>query len=209
MRPHLLTVSGKLRTGFIHKQRQRGVVLMIALIVLVAMTLAGIALVRSVDTSNIIAGNLAFQQAATQAGDTGTEAAVTWLAANTGGTTLQADNFANGYAAARSDPAAGQTWDAFWTNVLVPAGQVVTLPQDTTTGNTVAYTIQRLCNAVGDPVAVGVDCAVSQTAATTSGSSKGTGFVALQYSNLVYYRITSRVTGPRNSSSFIQAIIAL
>ena len=191
------------------RRRQRGVVLMIALIVLVAMTLAGIALVRSVDTTNIIAGNLAFQQAATHAGDTGTETAVTWLQANNAGNTLQANIFASGYAAARTDPAAGQSWDAFWSNVLVPAGQVVTLPQDATTGNTVAYTIQRLCNALGDPAVPGVDCAVSQSATTSAGSSKGAGVIALQYSAQVYYRITSRIAGPRNTVSYVQTIVAM
>jgi len=191
------------------KSRQRGVVLMIALIVLVAMTLAGIALVRSVDTSNIIAGNLAFQQAATHSGDTGTETAVAWLQANNAGVTLQANIFVNGYAAARTDPAAGQSWDAFWTNVLVPAGQVVTLAADASTGNTVSYTIQRLCNAIGDPAVPGVDCAVSQTAASTSGSSKGSGFVSLLYNAQVYYRITSRIVGPRNTVSYVQTIVSM
>ena len=42
------------------RRKQSGVVLFISLIILVAMSLAGIALIRSVDTSNLIAGNLAF-----------------------------------------------------------------------------------------------------------------------------------------------------
>jgi Tfp pilus assembly protein PilX len=42
--------------------RQRGVVLFIALIVMVAMSLAAIALIRSVDTTNLLIGNLAFRQ---------------------------------------------------------------------------------------------------------------------------------------------------
>ena len=46
--------------------RQRGVVLFVALIVMVAMSLAAIALVRSVDTTNRAIGNLAFRQAAIQ-----------------------------------------------------------------------------------------------------------------------------------------------
>lgn len=191
------------------RARQRGVVLMIALIVLVAMTLAGLALVRSVDTSNIIAGNLAFQQAATQSGDIGTETAVTWLQANFAGITLQQSIPAQGYVASRQDPAAGQSWDAFWTNTLVPAGQIVTLAQDTTTGNTVSYTIQRMCAQAGDPGVPLTDCAISQTAATTSGSSKGVGVPPLQYSNQVYYRITTRVAGPRNTVSYVQTIVAL
>ena len=47
---------------------QSGVVLFIALIVLVAMSLAGVALVRSVDTNLLIAGNLAFKQGDTCVG---------------------------------------------------------------------------------------------------------------------------------------------
>ena len=193
-----------------NRVRQRGVVLTIALIVLVAMTLAGLALVRSVDTSNIIAGNLAFQQAATQSGDIGTETAVTWLQANFAGITLQQSIPAQGYVASRQDPAVGQSWDAFWTNTLVPAGQIVTLAQDTTTGNTVSYTIQRTCAQAGDPTVPLTDCAISQAAAaTTSGSSKGVGVPPLQYSSQVYYRITTRVAGPRNTVSYVQTIVAL
>ena len=63
----------------IARARQKGAVLFIALIVLVAMSLAGIALIRSVDTTNLIAGNLAFKQGATLGGDWGAEQARTWL----------------------------------------------------------------------------------------------------------------------------------
>ena len=45
--------------------KQRGVVLFFALISLLAIMLAAVALIRSVDTSIMIAGNLAFKQAAT------------------------------------------------------------------------------------------------------------------------------------------------
>ena len=205
----MLTPSADFSGGISNRQKQRGVVLMIALIVLVAMTLAGLALVRSVDTSNIIAGNLAFQQAATQSGDVGTETAITWLAANFAGTTLQQSIPAQGYVASRQDPTVGQSWDSFWTTTLVPAGQVVTLAQDASTGNTVSYTIQRMCAQVGDAAVPLTDCAISQTAATTSGSSKGAGVIALQYNNQVYYRITSRIAGPRNTVSYVQTIVAL
>ena len=51
---------------------QQGVVLLLTLIILVAMTLAGIGMMRSVDTGNVIAGNLAFKQATTHAADGGT-----------------------------------------------------------------------------------------------------------------------------------------
>lgn len=191
------------------RTRQRGVILMISMIVLVALTLAGIALVRSVDTSNIIAGNLAFQQAAVNAGDVGTETAVTWLQNNVAGNTLQQSIPAQGYVASRQDPAAGQSWETFWTNTLVPAGQVVTLAQDSSTGNTVSYTIQRMCAQVGDPAVPLTDCSVLQTVGSSAGSSKGSGVIALQYNSQVYYRITSRIVGPRNTVAYVQTIVAL
>jgi type IV pilus assembly protein PilX len=56
---------------------ERGVVLLVALIILVALTLAGVALIRSVDTANIIAGNLSFRESAVHAGERSTQTAIT------------------------------------------------------------------------------------------------------------------------------------
>ena len=185
--------------------RQNGVVLFITLIVLVAMTLAGIALVRSVNTTNMIAGNIAFQQGATHSSDLGVETAISWLEANSGGAILQADNLAMGYVASLQDPAAGQTWDNFWTNQL--AGRVRTLTQDAS-GNTPAYVIQRMCNAAGIPTAPATGCASSPVTGTPT-CSKSTPPICLNVNSQVFYRITARVAGPRNTVSFVQAIVAL
>jgi type IV pilus assembly protein PilX len=56
-------------------RQQQGVVLLIVLIMLVAMTLAGIGMMRSVDTASIVAGNLAFKQSTINAADGGTSTA--------------------------------------------------------------------------------------------------------------------------------------
>ena len=56
--------------------RQRGVVLFIALIAMVVMSLAGVALIRSVDTTGSVAGNLAFREASTPAVNMAVEQAV-------------------------------------------------------------------------------------------------------------------------------------
>jgi Tfp pilus assembly protein PilX len=61
--------------------KQRGVVLFFALIALLVMSLAAVALIRSVDTSTLIAGNLAFRQATASSGDAGVNAASGWLIA--------------------------------------------------------------------------------------------------------------------------------
>lgn len=187
-----------------HPSRQGGVVLFITLIVLVAMTMAGIALVRSVSTTNMIAGNIAFQQGATHSSDLGVETAITWLETNTG-VALQGDNLAMGYVASLQDPVAGQTWDNFWANQLV--GRVRTLNPDTS-GNTPAYVIQRMCNSAGLPTAPATGCASSPVAGTPT-CSKSTPPICLNSSSQVYYRITARVAGPRNTVSFVQAIVAM
>jgi Tfp pilus assembly protein PilX len=185
------------------------VVLMMALIVLVAMTLAGIALVRSVDTTNIVAGNLAFQQAATNSADAASEVALTWLNSNNSGNTLFGDIYASAYSSKQENPTAGQSWDNYWNTVLVPSGQVVSLAMDAA-GNTASYNIQRLCLLPNlAPTAVGAQCAVPQAVAGSSSSSKTAGTVALLYTGQVFYRITIRVAGPRNTVSYVQTMVSM
>lgn len=191
--------------------RQRGSVLLIALILLVALSLAGIALIRSVSTSNIIAGNLAFQQAATHSADVGIETAVAFLQANSGAgvTTLQSSvltGTGTRYVAQRQDPAAGVSWDAFWASVLAGSGAVNTLATDAA-GNTVSFVIHRLCDNAGPPVYPG--CSAPPTDTGSASSSMGSGVVGVTGDKQIYYRVTARVTGPRNTLSYVQAIVAI
>ena len=206
------------------QSKQRGVILLITLIVLVVMTLATIALVRSVDTTNIIAGNLSFQQAATHSGDIGTEIAMGWLQANKLSTTLQSNQSASGYSAFRADPAAGESWDVFWSNTLSTFKTAVTfsggLPNPNGTsgdptdaaGNIVEYAIQRMCGntAGGDPLSPATLCSVvPATTVLTLTDSLDINATRLTVSGQVYYRITTKVTGPRNTVSYVQSIVAL
>ena len=196
--------------------RQGGVVLLVALIILVALTLAGVALMRSVDTANLVAGNLSFHQSAIHAGERSTEVAITnWLQPHNvlGDTSLHQDSNpvavapgitdANGYVALRQDPAIGQSWDAFWIDTL--AAQALTSAPDAA-GNTVSYVVHRLCEQRGAPHVA--NCA-KQPASISSGGSFGAGGVSPLTSNQVYYRITTRIAGPRNTVAYIQTIVAL
>src|SRR5882672_3816297 len=84
------------------RRDQRGTVLIIALIVLVAMTLAGIATMRSVDTATLLAGNIGLRQATSNAADQGIQAGVKWLFDNKTGDILNKDDhstaaISNGY----------------------------------------------------------------------------------------------------------------
>ena len=207
-------------------RRQRGVVLMISLIILVALSIAGIALVRSVDTTNVIAGNLAFQQAATRAADAGTEDAIVNVLQNPGGLStveLQSDHTGatgRGYVASMADnPANAAAWDALWRATINPnpiatptaprscIERVCSLPVDAA-GNCVSYTIQRMCAQAGDPRLDATGCIRATRKMAGEGEDISAGRKPLSQITQYYYRVTTRVVGPRNTTSFIQTIIA-
>ena len=189
------------------RHRQSGVVLLVALIMLIAMTLAALTLVRSVDTANIIAGNLSFQQAATHAGDRGVETAIAWVENNP--TLLLNDRAGSGYVAnglsAAPNKPANETWDAYWTRLW--NGRAVQLAADAATGTSVAYVIDRLCASAGAATA-GAACSESPMVGVALGNAEEAGEKQVAALSSVYYRITARVTGPRNTLSYVQAVIA-
>jgi type IV pilus assembly protein PilX len=124
-----------------------------------------------------------------------------------------ADTNANpptGYLAVRDDRRVTddppETWDAFWTRTIAATPAVPVLPAPDAAGNTVSYVIRRLCTMVGAPHAA--NCAKSPTGINTGGSF-GAGGVSQITNNQVYYRITTRIAGPRNTVAYIQTIVAL
>lgn len=208
-------------------RRQQGVVLFIALIVLVAMSLAGIALLRSVDTNVLIAGNLAFRQGATMAGDWGIEDARLLLSTNTGSgiTTLNNDQPALTQAGGIPNP----PWpnSAYWANWAQSSDLTgnTSNPADDfdwstarsmgtdAAGNSVSYVIHRLCDTAGPASDASVNCIRSGSGGGGSPSEKGTkgvaayGTAALPGTSTIYYRVTVRVSGPRNTVSYVQAVL--
>lgn len=187
---------------------QRGVVLFIALIVLVAMSLAGIAMVRSVDTSLGIAGNLAFKQATTHGGELGVQAAYAWLNGATPATLLNTDT-SRGYISAR--PATEPNWFdlSSWGNAALLNGGT-----PDAAGNVVRYVVHRMCTEPNTPyngsnAGVPNQCAL-YSSATANPQSNQVG--RPQYVGgppQVYYRVTARVDGPRNTVSIIQVSILI
>lgn len=188
--------------------RARGAVLFIALIVLVAMTLAGIAIMRSVDTATLIAGNLAFKQGTVQSADNGIEAAYQWLLANRG--SLSTTNTGQGYTSALANP----TWNnpATWASA-------VTVGTDPA-GNTISYLIHRMCNcpntlyngncAAGEANSCALDNpATGAPPPPAQGDSFAIGSPGYLQDPRVYYRITVRSQGPRNTASYVQAMVAV
>ncbi len=199
------------------RRRQRGVTLFIALIVLVAMTMAAVAMMRSVDTATVVAGNIGFRQSAVNAADQGVQASFAWLSATFTTSAINTDDAANGYF---SSVAAGEAPDwytnsASWTNAFpVPLSCPAT--GSTTTdcaGNTVSYVIHRLC-----PVA---DCAPNatcpgginicgQTLSSTAVSGEGVDQSAPNFFTTppaTHYRVTVRSIGPRASIAYVQTML--
>ena len=181
--------------------RQRGVVLLVALILMVAMSLAGIAMMRTVGTGVAIAGNLAFKETATSVADYGVEQARTWLTGATA-TALLSDSATSGYYSTwvESFSPLSHTWDD-------TASKQVT--NDDGAGNEVRYVIHRLCKTAGLPANDPTQqCATLTTAGRDSskgGLSYGQG--VLSQAIQPYYRVTARVRGPRNTVSYVQVVM--
>jgi Tfp pilus assembly protein PilX len=190
--------------------RQAGAVLIIALIVLVAMTLSALALIRSVNTTNLISGNLAFRESALLYAERATETALNgWLIPKSNenkGEALYHDNSGKAYWAARDNPKpeAGEDWGNIWEGRW--KGKFITDESSDVTGNSMAYIIHRLCKRPGEPHEA--NCSEPPDTGSTSGMTAGSDAL-LDGSSQVYYRITSRVIGPRNTVVYTQTIVVL
>lgn len=169
--------------------RERGSALLITLIVMTLMVLASLSFSRSTNTANLIAGNTAFKQAATQAAEVGVDAAGQFIAGLADRETAQAGVYYSTQKAQDADELPlGIDWGS-----QVPRQQV---------GNfNVQYIVERMCSItpVTDPV---TQCSGRTTA--VRGSQKA-GTPTMQGAPVIYYRTTVRVTGPRNAESLVQA----
>lgn len=192
------------------RSRQQGVVMYVALVVLVVMTLAGLAMMRQMGSGVSIAGNLAFKENATSVADFGTESAINWLVLNAvasnndvlvgtvyfsswmGGVGLPAGT------ALGANPS-GADWVATWNAAPLSAAIA---------GNTVQYVIHRLCQVPGlAPSNPGQRCTDSGN--PNAGASKGGihgGEASFTPAPQPYYRLTARVNGPRNTVSYTQVV---
>ena len=210
------------------RRAQCGLVLLVALIVLVAMTLGGLALIRSTSTGILAAGNLAWKQNATLAGDIGIERAAAWILAQSA-TKLQTNSSTDGYYASWDT-----TFDPFtWTAAAASSSGTGTAGGGSTSGttgtgtggsrtaaaffllpdgpdpagNNVRYVIHRMCEAEGSAATVPCVSVAGASEGTSRGGLGGPGDVPLTNTAQVYYRITARVDGPKNARGFVQAMV--
>jgi type IV pilus assembly protein PilX len=212
--------------------RQRGLAMIVALLVLVAMSLAAVALVRSVNTGAQIAGNLSFRQDATANADRVAQEAVAMLYAKlvADPDSLNNNLVSEGYYASQPhklDPTGNARtsdnervlieWDSgycstFPTNSHAscthkPKASTATL----TTGNSASYIVLRMCDAAGSVDVSTTLCATA--AASVANTCQG----AINYENegkcpsgagvTPYYRVLVRTMGPRNTTSYTETVV--
>lgn len=192
------------RTSFPYSKptlaKQAGVVLFIALIALIVMSLAAVALIRSVDTNTIIAGNLSFKQSALVSADSGVETALSWLKTQSA---LDENLSSQGYYAT-SDTEAKNLADS--SNAKNASGENITAGVDSS-GNTIKYIIQRMCKNTG--AADTSHCLYGPAGEDENSKSHCdlSNPCLGEPSGALLYRITTKVTGPKNTVSYSQAFI--
>jgi len=190
--------------------RERGIVLFIVLLIMVVLSMAGVALMRSVDTATGVAGNLALRQGTFPPVNWAVENAMNSLTvinkdgdvtANNYYATLQGGASANGVPAvlqgskpamAAAYAAAGLPW--------IPADWAAS-PSNTL--NEVRYVIERMCNAAGPPAINTCDMSPPKMPTATTGME----LQKIPLGRVPFYRVTVRVDGPGNTVTFAQAML--
>lgn len=214
-------------------KKQNGISLIVVLIGLVIISFAAVALLRSTDTATLIAGNLGFKKAALASGDAGTEAAIAWLNLNSADDTLYKDQVEDGYYSTSRDgcDVTGSRTpedandDVDWAggaptaNCNVSAAAPDPVPAGLADGYSVRYVINRMCNAAGNPGAVLAEDGITAmicSGSDSTGDASGSTAVGPDYSGYAftgstrtYYRITTRITGPRSTVRYTQTWVVL
>lgn len=209
-------------------RQQRGISLFVAITALALMTVAGLSLMRSVDTANQIAGNMAFKNAGVNASDLGVEAASVFL--NNVVLLTPDNNIPNGCvrgvpAQVGPPPVPATKGDCRYSSSILAADanglppinwdNTGNIPITTIDGNDFQFVVERLCTA-GVPVTLGspvkyndstkARCALFKEEIKPPSKKIGVTSSPAELAN-VMYRVTVRVRGPRNTTTFVQSVI--
>ena len=196
---------------------QRGASLIVTLGALMLLAISAVAILRSVDSSTLLAGNLAFRQSAVAATDTGVEAARVFIASLGYAELNNPANSAKPVQATAAYPY-WSTWQAFDPETYDWSARAATVAASVQ-GNSVSYVVHRMCesNSFGIGPERGAftnpdnNCVRLVQVAGCKKSSQAGSYDA---SNLpcsepggVYYRATVRARGPRGTTSYVQVML--
>jgi type IV pilus assembly protein PilX len=209
---------GRRRAITLQQRGQRGLVLLVVMVVLGLMFLAGLGVMRAADTGNVISGNFAFQQAAVQASDRAITDALTVVANRaTGGngntavanqylnvrsTTLDSRGILCGSSCTSTAIATPAQISSVWDTVpCVTERGVLIANCALDAGNyRVQYMVERMCSSnptFTDINDIRAKCEYEASASALSASSIG-----------VRYRVLIRVRGPRGTESWFEAMLS-
>jgi len=201
---------------------QRGVVLFITLVVLVALALGALAMFRGSLGASMVATNVVYRQAALNLADNGVQLATAAIAAKAAAGQINADDNVNGYFSAipANEPTSysdAAIWSCGADAVCPTAAQVCSSNSacinEVTKGQglTVYYKVHRMCTVPNAAYnAANNRCALTvKTGGTSPGGSLGIGATQFTGNPTLYFRITTRVDGPRNTRMVTQTVVAL
>jgi len=179
--------------------RQRGVVLFVAMIAIVALAFAAIALDRAVTTDATIGANIAARTHVTLLAADAVEHAVAALFETGSITDRGADDLAHNYFASRQAGEDGRgiprTLQAI---AAYPADAAVI---DAADRHQLRYVIERLCLNAG--VAAVENCTLSPPTLAAATGTPG----ASEPPRAPGYRVTVRVDGPAGAAAFVQTML--
>lgn len=198
-----------------------GLITTFAILSLISLALLG--LIRTVETNMLITGNHIYKRSTLYSTEKGIQAAIDWLAPRVLSNELYADNIANGYYASYGSDVVFNNrkldgaaifidWDG---SQCANTDATFCLPTKkiTNTGNEaneIQYVIHRLCKTKGSPDDPSNNCKKNIQNSNNSPQRGQLNYgQSIRFSNTgyLYYAITTRVKGARNTISIVQTIV--
>ena len=190
------------------RRSQAGVVLFIALIVMVALSIAGIALIRSVDSGLSVIANLGFRQASIPPSTWAVENAISAMfekkEIDLDKPKLDKNYYPYRFEIKNVDKTEDDYGVPYDLQGVKPDNYPSSFVQETDdAGNTIRYVIERMCLDEGPATAANCDMSPPKKSEATTAME----LVKPEMVRVPFYRLTVRVDGPNNTTTFAQAML--
>lgn len=202
------------------RKRQSGIVIIMTLIAMVILLITGVALIRSVDSTLGMAGNISFKRDLVNQADIGIAAAMTSMTSTSGllysATTRASDLPSANYSASKLDsnnqgiPYVLINSTTFGSSGMSLADITPTDASGSSMGVTIRYVIDRQCSAAGTFTTIKyTSCAYVPSGGLSGDSSQDAFDKSAGTADRAIYRITVKVTGPHNTETYAQTTFSL
>lgn len=218
----------------IEMSSQAGIVLFFALLALMVMSIAGVALIRTVDTNALLSGNLVFRQSASTASNVALEG----IAENVAKTIKLVDS--TSHHAGQGYYANCSQFDTQPNALICDGNQLTTMTWNDSNsslvptqtdgndeirngvdrqGNEIRYVVERMCSYSDAEVTAGIALSNASRCMMASSPSNGENCShnvanieffkrCIASSDSPLYRVTLRIAGPKNTVTFMQSFVS-